>query len=476
MKQLLFLLLFPCLALAQYTGNAGQKITLGEQTSADGLVYRGVANDTNVITPFSDTSAYIILDTVDSKFYHYNRTTTYWALAGGGVTSFSAGSTGLTPSGETTGAVTLSGTLAVANGGTGADMSSLPNNFLVRKNSSGVFDTSAIFEAGGNVGIGTASPSNPLSVVSSGGSFLIDNNGQFTTKQNLDVAGSGARWTAQSGRGTLGRIAIEQVTTGADGGQIIFQTIPSGSTTLTERLRILQNGFVGIGTNNPQFRLDVQNPQGWIYVKSTTGTNDAYFRTANTGGDGFFGLESSTGGNVVVNGTPYSLVVSHNSARSFHLGTNNTVRLTVNSIGDVGIGTTTPTEALHVDGNARITGLANAANPVNVQVDVNGVLVRTSSIDIKEDVQSLPYGLNEVMLLQPSKFSYIDKYKYGEGYDIGFIAEDVNNVIPEAVGTGVESDVFMDSVKLIPVLTKAIQEQNVLIKALEQRIINLENK
>jgi len=88
----------------------------------------------------------------------------------------------------------------------------------------------------------------------------------------------------------------------------------------------------------------------------------------------------------------------------------------------------------------------------------------------------LPYGLNEVMLLQPSKFSYIDKYKYGEGYDIGFIAEDVNNVIPEAVGTGVESDVFMDSVKLIPVLTKAIQEQNVLIKALEQRILILENK
>jgi hypothetical protein len=43
MKQLLFLLLFPCLALAQYTGNAGQKITLGEQTTADGLVFRGVA-------------------------------------------------------------------------------------------------------------------------------------------------------------------------------------------------------------------------------------------------------------------------------------------------------------------------------------------------------------------------------------------------------------------------------------------------
>jgi hypothetical protein len=37
-----------------------------------------------------------------------------------GVASFSAGTTGLTPSSPTTGAVVLAGTLAVANGGTGA--------------------------------------------------------------------------------------------------------------------------------------------------------------------------------------------------------------------------------------------------------------------------------------------------------------------------------------------------------------------
>lgn len=41
----------------------------------------------------------------------------------GAVTSFSAGSTGLTPSTATTGAITLAGTLAVANGGTGATTS-----------------------------------------------------------------------------------------------------------------------------------------------------------------------------------------------------------------------------------------------------------------------------------------------------------------------------------------------------------------
>ena len=151
MKQLLFLLLFPCLALAQYQGNAGQKITLGEQTTADGLVYRGVANDTNVITPFSDTSAYIILDMVNSKFYHYNRTTTYWSLAGGDVTSFSAGTTGLTPSTATTGAVTLGGTLAVANGGTGLTTFTAANRIPFSSSSTALTTSSNLTFNGNNL-------------------------------------------------------------------------------------------------------------------------------------------------------------------------------------------------------------------------------------------------------------------------------------------------------------------------------------
>ena len=48
-----------------------------------------------------------------------NQTIASTGGGGGGVTSFDAGTTGLTPATATTGAVTLAGTLAVANGGTG---------------------------------------------------------------------------------------------------------------------------------------------------------------------------------------------------------------------------------------------------------------------------------------------------------------------------------------------------------------------
>jgi len=51
--------------------------------------------------------------------------------SGGGVTSFSAGTTGFTPSTATTGVVTLAGTLAVANGGTGVTTSTGSGNTVL---------------------------------------------------------------------------------------------------------------------------------------------------------------------------------------------------------------------------------------------------------------------------------------------------------------------------------------------------------
>jgi hypothetical protein len=246
MKQLLslFLFLLPCLAWAQYPSNGNQKITLGEQTTADGLIYRGVLADTGIITPSSDTSAYIILDTVNHRFYNYNRATNVWSVAGGGtavtsitggtgltggtittsgtlaadtsflftqsdtlglnltsrfaakqntltltttgtsgastltgatlnipqysggggVTTFSAGTTGLTPNTATSGAVTLGGTLAVANGGTNA--STFTSGSVVFAGSSGTYtqDNSNLFFDNGNnrLGVATNTPTQKL--------------------------------------------------------------------------------------------------------------------------------------------------------------------------------------------------------------------------------------------------------------------------------------------------------------------------
>ena len=104
MKQLLslFLFLLPCLAWAQYPSNGNQKITLGEQTTADGLIFRGVASTDTVRKPSIDTMAYMVLDTTTNIMWHYKKATSNaWLRVGGSITS------GLT------------GVLPVENGGTG---------------------------------------------------------------------------------------------------------------------------------------------------------------------------------------------------------------------------------------------------------------------------------------------------------------------------------------------------------------------
>jgi len=72
-------------------------------------------------------SGELALNITDEKLYFKNAGGTVKLLASNGATTnvstFSAGTTGFTPSSATSGAVTLAGTLAVANGGTGVALS-----------------------------------------------------------------------------------------------------------------------------------------------------------------------------------------------------------------------------------------------------------------------------------------------------------------------------------------------------------------
>jgi hypothetical protein len=142
------------------------------------------------------------------------------------VSSLSFGTTGLTPSTATTGAITVAGTLVVGNGGTGTSTTFTAGS-VVFAGASGVYsqNNSNFFWDNSNtrLGIGTASPSRSLTIESSGAAFTSASNPsirlnetsssrfavvELDSSQNLNIwnsdAGSGSiRFYRGSGSGTL---------------------------------------------------------------------------------------------------------------------------------------------------------------------------------------------------------------------------------------------------------------------------------
>ena len=107
-------------------------------------------------------------------------------------------------------------------------------------------------------------------------------------------------------------------------------------------------GNVGIGATP-------DNPEGWAKVLDVLGTPHARFslRTANIDGRvmshdyGWWGA-------------PAGMVVGTRTAHPLSFGTAGASRMTIDSAGNVGVGTTAPAAKLHVAGDIRIDGNINA--------------------------------------------------------------------------------------------------------------------
>ena len=97
----------------------------------------------------------------------------------------------------------------------------------------------------------------------------------------------------------------------------------------------------------------------------------------------------------------------------------------------------------------------------------SGSYSRRCDSTFKYNIQTLNYT-NEALKLKPVSFYYKDK-KYGEGKNLGFLAQDVKEVIPEAVFKD-KKGYLIDYAQIIPVLVKTIQNQELRIKELERKV------
>lgn len=273
----------------------------------------------------------------------------------------------------------------------------------------------------GRVGIGTPSPAANLHVFS-GTTFeqvLFDSNSPFGT------------WLSLRNGGVDGRV-WQLVSTGPSNTELAGAFLIRDGLIGAVRMAFLPNGNIGLGTITPNFPLHL--------------VTNADTQIALTGGP-------ANGGNAVAR--TWSIQASStNSPTGSQLNgsfqivdrTAGAARMLVDSNGNVGIGSVTPTQRLTVAGNV----LAN-----NVAVPSSG--------RFKHNVAPMTDALERLLKLEGVSFDWnadFAKDRPGREHDIGFVAEDVAKVFPEVVFYDAEGKVTgMDYSRLTAVAVQAIKQQ-----------------
>lgn len=282
---------------------------------------------------------------------------------------------------------------------------------------SGNYSTSTRLTVGanGNVGIGTTTPVSKLHV-----------NGDISIPSSGDPGVQGGMIRAVGDYGSVTNIpsAIEfrrdNVSYTGEEGQIRFKTTNVPTATPPDRMVILGNGNVGIGTTTPGSKLHVESSVSNGYA--------AVIRNYNNTSSGY-GIQVVAGSNTASYGA-YLI------------------------------------DFFDASGATRLGSIAQSGS--------NTVAYNTSSDRrLKNNIVNTHFGVSDLMKIQVRDYVY--KADPAKTPTTGFIAQELYDIFPNAVSKPANEEEMwsVDYGKVTPLLVKAIQDQQITIEAQQKQIDEL---
>ncbi|WP_374033489.1 tail fiber domain-containing protein [Bdellovibrio bacteriovorus] len=339
------------------------------------------------------------------------------------------------------------GTLPIARGGTGSTTGSITGSGALTFAAGGTNQNIVLTPSGtgrtvlnGNVGIGTTTPAADLEIkraFGAGGQMRIGDGYDANSFASLSytayganlILSSGSYWNGSDWQAT--HTSASHVSVGPDG--VMFKN--------TKGLTIggsdpLKNMMLVGGIQN---RLEIY-PQA-----ATTEGGEIYLQAAGNAG-------------------ATADVVLDNYNNRFRVLVGGAEQMVVASSGNVGVGQTSPSYKMHVNGT--VAGTA--------------AYVNTSDERLKKNITVIEGALEKILRLNGVYFDWrsdeFPDWNFEQSHDVGVIAQEVEKVFPEAVRTDDKGYKAVAYSKLVPPLIEAAKEVNIKCEMSLLQIRELQDK
>lgn len=284
------------------------------------------------------------------------------------------------------------------------------------------------------------------------------------------------------------------------------------------QVKVASNGNVGVGTTSPITKFQI----GDIFTFYDGGGDKEICRNARWANDSYWRIKTGVSSLISFTGTGDMLFKTAPSGTS---GTaiNNWNNVIIKSNGNVGIGTTSPTQKLHVVGNSQFRGTVRFDDWTDILLDwTSGICCGTPTLypennwymqlgtpskkigdvyatnvlsnsfttqpcdeNAKENIIRIDNAIERIKHI--SGYRYNVKKEFFEKFSeeaipnltkptFGFIAQELEKVFPEIVvkPRSKEEAYGVNYMEMIPVLLEAIKEQQTMIETLQKEIKSLQ--